>query len=139
MKPSNKAAKAKNAGPKKSSREPGSKTVEQQKAEKPAPLRGARTRSTPEPKPAAAAPRQSKQAAVIALLRRPEGVTVAEIVGATGWQPHTVRGLFSGTLKKKLDLALSSTQEDRGRVYRIVGAAGTGPAAKASEPARAES
>jgi len=41
---------------------------------------------------AAAAPRGSKQATVIALLRRPEGVTVAEIVAATGWQPHTVRG-----------------------------------------------
>jgi hypothetical protein len=83
-------------------------------------MRGARSRTTPKPSPAAAAPRQSKQAAVIALLRRPEGITVAEIVAATGWQPHTVRGLFSGTLKKKLGLSLSSAQEDRGRVYRIV-------------------
>jgi hypothetical protein len=37
-----------------------------------------------------------------------------------GWQRHTVRGLFSGTLKKKLGLTLGSAQEERGRVYRIV-------------------
>jgi hypothetical protein len=36
-----------------------------------------------------------------------------------GWQRHTVRGLFSGTLKKKLGLTLASAQEERGRVYRI--------------------
>ena len=35
-----------------------------------------------------------------------------------GWQRHTVRGLFSGTLKKKLGLALASAKEERGRVYR---------------------
>ena len=64
--------------------------------------------------------RPSKQAEVIALLRRPEGATVAEVVAATGWQPHTVRGLFSGTLKKKLGLTLASEREERGRTYRIV-------------------
>ena len=36
-----------------------------------------------------------------------------------GWQRHTVRGLFSGTLKKKLGLTLASAQEERGWVYRI--------------------
>ena len=76
--------------------------------------------------PPAEPERQSKQAAVIALLKRPDGVTVAEIMAATGWQPHTVRGLFSGTLKKKLGLTLGSAQEDRGRVYRIVDAGETG-------------
>ncbi len=138
MKPSTKAAKAKSGGPKKSSRERGSKTVEQQKAEKPTRIRGARSQATSEPSPAAAAPRQSKQAVVIALLQRPGGVTVAEIVTATGWQPHTVRGLFSGTLKKKLGLGLTSAQEDRGRVYRIVGSAGTASTGVASGDARAE-
>src|SRR5262244_3353181 len=38
---------------------------------------------------------------------------------ATGWQRHTVRGVFSGTLKKKLGLTLASAKEARGRVYRI--------------------
>jgi hypothetical protein len=40
----------------------------------------------------------SKQAQVIGLLERPEGATVAEVTMATGWQPHTVRGMFSGAL-----------------------------------------
>src|SRR6476660_7141310 len=61
----------------------------------------------------------SKRDAVIAMLQRPEGATVDEIASAMGWQRHTVRGLFSGTLKKKLGLSLASTQEERGRVYRI--------------------
>ena len=63
--------------------------------------------------------RASKQNDVIAMLRRPEGATVDEVRTATGWQPHTVRGLFSGALKKKLGLAVVGTQEERGRVYRI--------------------
>jgi hypothetical protein len=63
--------------------------------------------------------RASKQAEVIALLRRPEGVTVDEVRAVTGWQPHTVRGLFSGALKKKLGLAVAAVKEERGRVYRI--------------------
>jgi hypothetical protein len=63
--------------------------------------------------------RAPKQAEVIALLRRPEGVTVDEARAVTGWQPHTVRGLFSGALKKKLGLAVAAVKEERGRVYRI--------------------
>ena len=69
----------------------------------------------PDPQPV----RASKQAEVIALLRRPEGATVDEVRAATGWQPHTVRGVFSGALKKKLGLAVVATKEERGRVYRI--------------------
>ena len=61
----------------------------------------------------------SKQEAVVAMLQRSEGATVDEVASAMGWQRHTVRGLFSGTLKKKLGLTLASTQEERGRVYRI--------------------
>src|SRR5438874_9172624 len=61
----------------------------------------------------------SKQDAVIAMLRRPEGATVNEVASATGWQRHTVRGVFSGTLKKKLGLTIASAKEERGRVYRI--------------------
>ena len=70
----------------------------------------------PEPEPSN---RPSKQDAVIAMLRRPEGATVEEVASATGWQRHTVRGVFSGTLKKKLRLSLASAKEERGRVYRI--------------------
>jgi hypothetical protein len=71
------------------------------------------------PEPQSDAKRPSKQDAVIAMLRRPEGATLDEVAGATGWQRHTVRGVFSGTLKKKLGLTLASGQEERGRVYRI--------------------
>ena len=73
----------------------------------------------PDPEPEAEAKRPSKQDAVIAMLRRREGATVDEVASATGWQHHTVRGVFSGTLKKKLGLRLASAKEERGRVYRI--------------------
>jgi Protein of unknown function (DUF3489) len=73
----------------------------------------------PDPEHHADAKRPSKQDAVITMLRRPEGATVDEVASATGWQRHTVRGVFSGTLKKKLGLILASAQEERGRVYRI--------------------
>ena len=73
----------------------------------------------PEPEPTSEAKRPSKQDAVIAMLRRPEGATVDEVARVTGWQRHTVRGVFSGTLKKKLGLTLASAKEERGRVYRV--------------------
>jgi hypothetical protein len=50
------------------------------------------------------------QDGVIAMLRRPEGSTVDEVVNATGWQRHTVRGVLSGTLKKKLGFTIASTK-----------------------------
>src|SRR5262249_15541814 len=73
----------------------------------------------PDPEPQSDAKRPSKQDEVVALLRRPEGATVDEVANATGWQRHTVRGVFSGTLKKKLGLTIASAKEARGRVYRI--------------------
>jgi hypothetical protein len=77
----------------------------------------------PDPEPQPDAKRPSKQDEVIAMLRRPEGATVDEVASATGWQRHTVRGVFSGTLKKKLGLTIASAKEERGRVYRINGSA----------------
>jgi hypothetical protein len=74
----------------------------------------------PDPEPQPDEKRTSKQDELIAMLRRPEGVTVDEVASVTGWQRHTVRGVFSGTLKKKLGLTLASAKEERGRVYRIV-------------------
>ena len=73
----------------------------------------------PDPDARSDAKRPSKQDAVIAMLQRPEGATVDEVASATGWERHTVRGVFSGTLKKKLGLTLASATEERGRVYRI--------------------
>jgi len=63
----------------------------------------------------------TKQTQLIALLETPTGASLDEIVAATGWQAHTVRGAISGTLKKKLGLAVVSQKVDgRGRVYRII-------------------
>lgn len=62
----------------------------------------------------------SKQAQVIALLKRPEGATITQICEATGWQSHTVRGAFAGSLKKKLGLTIVSVKDENAeRVYRI--------------------
>jgi len=62
----------------------------------------------------------TKQAKVVDLLRRPEGATIAQLVKATGWQPHTVRGALAGALKKRLGLEIKSEKpEDGERVYRI--------------------
>lgn len=69
------------------------------------------------------APRETKQGLLIALLSRPEGASIAEAAKAIGWQPHSVRGAISGSLKKKLGFAIVSEVEDgRGRVYRIAAA-----------------
>lgn len=132
MKTPTSATKSKASQSRKPSR-PANKGGDQQHRRKPARADGGRNKGTRGSSQAASAPRQSKQAEVIALLRRPEGVTVGEVVSATGWQPHTVRGLFSGTLKKKLGLQLNSAPEaDRGRVYRILDARDTGKSAGTS-------
>ena len=74
----------------------------------------------------AIAPRKArtgtKLALMIEMLRRSEGATVDQIMDATGWQRHSVRGAIAGALKKKLGLAVTSEKvEDRGRVYRVAG------------------
>jgi len=85
------------------------------------PATGDETAST---EPGSPRPRKTregtKQAQLIEMLRRPDGATIAEIVDATGWQAHTVRGAMAGALKKKLGLEVTSEKvEERGRVYRI--------------------
>ena len=70
--------------------------------------------------PAPATRPATKQALLIDLLKRKEGATIDEIVAATGWQAHSVRGAISGTLKKKLGMAVTTAKTpERGRVYRI--------------------
>jgi hypothetical protein len=62
----------------------------------------------------------TKQAEIIALIQRPEGASIAEIVEATGWLAHSARGLISGGLKKKLNLPIISEKvTGRGTVYKL--------------------
>jgi hypothetical protein len=62
----------------------------------------------------------SKTAKVLELLKRPGGVTAKELVKATAWQPHSVRGFLSGTVGKKMGLTVTSTKGDDGeRSYSV--------------------
>ena len=62
----------------------------------------------------------SKKARVVAMLDTATGATLAQIMAATGWQKHSVRGFLSGAVGKKMGLTVvSSKTEDGQRVYRI--------------------
>jgi Protein of unknown function (DUF3489) len=64
----------------------------------------------------------SKKADVLALLRRQGGATLQDLMSATGWQAHSVRGFLSGALGKKMGLTVESAKrEDGSRVYSIAG------------------
>jgi Protein of unknown function (DUF3489) len=64
----------------------------------------------------------SKAEKVLELMRRKEGATLAEIAKATGWQSHSIRGLVSGHVIKKLGFKVQSTKSEAGeRTYQIVG------------------
>jgi len=60
-----------------------------------------------------------KIATLVALMCRPEGAEIEEMMAATGWQAHSVRGAISGSVKKALGLTVTSVKEVDVRVYRI--------------------
>ena len=63
---------------------------------------------------------RSKTAQILELIQQPEGATLAAIMEATGWQPHSVRGFVSGTLGKKMGIKIQSAKrEDGHRVYTL--------------------
>jgi len=71
-------------------------------------------------KKAKSAREDSKTNKVLDLLKRPGGVTAQELMKATGWQPHSVRGFLSGTVGKKMGLTVTSTKsEDGERSYSV--------------------
>src|SRR5262245_58501174 len=59
----------------------------------------------------------TKKEIVLALVRRKEGATTAEIVQATDWQNHTIRGFISGTLTKRMGLEVESRKEPIRRAH----------------------
>ena len=64
----------------------------------------------------------SKTEKVLDLLKRPGGTTMKELMKTTGWQPHSVRGFLSGTVGKKMGLAVTSTKGEEGeRSYSVKG------------------
>jgi hypothetical protein len=105
---------------------------------------GAALVATPRAEPAArpprgpATPRQprtgTKQEAVLTLLSRDEGTTIADIIEATGWQPHTVRGFLAGLKRKGIAVEVLERVRQVGpdkqgakgsySIYRIAAAAG---------------
>jgi hypothetical protein len=120
--PSKKTASPKKGAPK------GQKSA---KAAKPKPAAASKTKKATPAKATAKAPKgakpeaegvraSSKTATILDLLRRAKGATLAEIMEATSWQPHSCRGFISGTLGKKMGLSVKSEKRDDGtRVYSI--------------------
>ena len=79
-----------------------------------------KTRKTKKTKPAIQVRQGSKTSEIVELLKRRTGVTLQELMTATGWQAHSVRGFLSAAVGKKMGLHVdSSKREDGQRVYRI--------------------
>ena len=62
----------------------------------------------PTPASNAKAAKMTKAIQCLTLLRRSEGATIEELMTATGWQSHSVRGFLSGAVKRKLGLTVTS-------------------------------
>jgi hypothetical protein len=80
------------------------------------PRKGKKATSSTKP---ATAREGSKKERVLEMLRQPDGATLVELMAATEWQAHSVRGFLSGTLGKKMGLTVESAKRDKERVYSI--------------------
>jgi len=82
-------------------------------------VKRSRKAATAEPQ-AATAREGSKKAIVLDMLRRPDGASLKQIMAATDWQAHSVRGFISGAITKKMGLKVESFKSEKGeRGYRI--------------------
>lgn len=65
-------------------------------------------------------PKQSPADTITLLMQQPDGVSMKEMVLETGWQPHSIRGLISGVMRKRLGTPIETVRDgSRGTVYRI--------------------
>ena len=85
-----------------------------------APPKATPARKATRTKKAATARRGSKTAKILGLLKRPGGALLKELMKATGWQPHSIRGFLSGTLRKKMGIPFESFRSTDGeRAYQV--------------------
>lgn len=100
---------------------PTTKAVVPKRSAKAASLKAEPAQKTVGAKKPATAPRGgSKTDKILDLLKRPGGVTLRELVKATGWQPNSVRGFLSGAIGKKMGTPVESFQGSEGdRSYRL--------------------
>ncbi len=96
-------------------------TAKSMSARKATPAKKApKRRVKPEVAKPTAAHRGSKTAKILYLLQRPGGATSKELMKTTGWLPHSLRGFLSGTVRKKMKLAVTSTKSADGeRTYSV--------------------
>ncbi len=78
-----------------------------------------RATSAKSPKKTAGARTASKTAKVLDLLQRSGGASLKELMKATGWQAHSVRGFLSGALGKKMGFTVSSAKVGEDRYYSV--------------------
>lgn len=76
-------------------------------------------RPSPSRRIAALAPPATKASIILKLLGRPAGASTTDLATATDWQPHSVRGFISGTLKKKRGLSILADRSTGETRYRI--------------------
>jgi hypothetical protein len=81
--------------------------------------------------------KDSKQSRVVEMLRLPAGATIDDVMKATGWQKHSVRGFFAGVIQKKLGLKLNSEKAEGIRIYRIASKRGRGASSQGQDHASA--
>lgn len=94
------------------------KRTKPEAAEKPMPKKSLADTKSPDGRQHAAP--MTKHDRIVSLLSRADGATIPELMAATGWQQHSVRGFLAGTVKKKLGLALTSFKVNgEVRRYRI--------------------
>ncbi|MGC4397643.1 DUF3489 domain-containing protein [Hydrogenophaga sp. T2] len=111
------------ASPKAAAKTPSKPKAPQASATRRSPAKSARpaAKRAPQkltPTPVAAPPTGTKKSQLIALLS--SGASMAQMTELTGWLPHTVRGMLSGSLRKRLGLNVQHSLQDGVRVYRIV-------------------